>query len=213
MPASTPIASSKTAALARVLDSIPKGYTLYIHGEVKPEKAHALAQKLHQRHAIGATPAQRITRKQYGLANALLVMYYPPDAQTVHWLMLFTPGQLESHEQLHDVTDKKKRLVWLNYELVRRPETGGKTSWTWRRTKAEMADTYALLNQQLRQHHYATVADSLQRVANQPGFHGVREQSWALLQHARSRGYTGELPHLYFVQKVGHGERLELSAR
>ena len=107
----------------------------------------------------------------------------------------------------------QRPLVWLDYELVRRPETGGKTSWTWRRTKAEMADTYALLNQQLRQHHYAAVADSLQRIAHQPGFHGVREQSWALLQHARSRGYTGELPHLYFVQKVGHGERLELSAR
>lgn len=211
MSASTPIADCKTAALARILDSIPKGYTRYTLGEVKPEKAQALAQKLHQRHAIGATPARRLTRKQHGLANTLLVMYYPPDAQIVHWLMLFTPGELESPEQLCEVSDKK-RLVWLGYELVRRSEAG-KTSWTWRRTKAEMKDVYALLNEQLRQHHYAAVEASLQRLANQPGFHGVREQSWVLQQHARARGYKGELPHLYFVQKINHGERLVLSDR
>lgn len=140
MSASTPIADCKTAALARILDSIPKGYTRYTLGEVKPEKAQALAQKLHQRHAIGATPARRLTRKQHGLANTLLVMYYPPDAQIVHWLMLFTSGELESPEQLREVTDKK-RLVWLGYELVRRSEAS-KTSWTWRRTKAEMKDAY-----------------------------------------------------------------------
>lgn len=76
-----------------------------------------------------------------------------------------------------------------------------------------MADTYALLNEQLRKHHYAAVEASLQRLANQPGFHGVREQSWYLQQHARARGYVGELPHLYFVQKINHGERLVLSDR
>lgn len=211
MPATTPIANGKTAALARVLDSVPKGYTRYTLGEVPAHKAHALANKLHQRHAIGATPAQRLTRKGQGLANALLVMYYPPEAQTVQWLMLFTPGQLASAEQLCEVTDKK-RLVWLGYELVRRSDRG-RTAWTWRRSKREMADAYALLNEQLGKRHHAAVEASLQRLANQPGFHGVREQSWALQQHAWDKGYRGELPHLYFVQKVSHGERLQLSER
>ena len=211
MPASTPIANCKTAALSRVLDSIPKGYTRYTLGEVAAHKAHALANKLHQRHAIGATPAQRLTRKRHGLASALLVMYYPPNAQTVQWLMLFTQGQLESVEQLRDVTDKK-RLVWLGYELVRRSERG-RTAWTWRRSKQEMADAYALLNQQLGKGHQTAVQETLQRLANQPGFHGVREQSWALQQHAWAKGYRGERPHLFFVQKVSHGERLLLTER
>ena len=211
MPASTPIANCKTAALSRVLDSIPKGYTRYTLGEVAAHKAHALANKLHQRHAIGATPAQRLTRKGKGLANALLVMYYPPNAQTVQWLMLFTQGQLESVEQLRDVTDKK-RLCWLGYELVRRSERGC-TAWTWRRTKEEMADAYAVLNAQLGQGHHVAVQETLQRLANQPGFHGVREQSWALQQHAWAKGYRGERPHLFFVQKVSHGERLFLTER
>lgn len=112
MPAMTPIARSKTAALTRVVDSIPKGYHRYTCGVVRPEKAEQLARKLHQRHAIGATAAQRITRKKHGKANTLLVMYWPEGAQLVAWLMLFTDGNLDAHEQLHEITGKP-RLVWL----------------------------------------------------------------------------------------------------
>lgn len=209
MPLSTPIARSKTGALARILDSIPKGYTLYTFGEVKAEKSRALILKLHERHGICATPAQRVTRKKNGLANALLVMYEPPGATTVHWLMLFTPGTLQSHERLQSVTDRK-RLVWLGYELVRHADAG-QASWTWRRTKPEMLDAYSQLDRNLYKGHHEAVLALLQCHAEQPGFHGVREQSWALQQHARSQGYQGKLPHLYFVQKVSHGERLVLS--
>ena len=208
MPASTPIARSKTAALSRILDCIPRGYFRYAFGEVKVEKFEQLAKKLHQRHLIGATPAQRITRKAKAKANALLVMYFPENAKVVHWLMLFTSGELDSHEQLRDVTGKR-RLQWLGYELVRYPNRGA-TSWTWRRPKEEMAEHYTLLDATLKKRHHGVVADHLQRIANQPGFHGVREQSWALCQHARKHGYSGELPHLYYVQKVSHGERISL---
>lgn len=209
MPLSTPIARSKTAALARILDSIPKGYALYTCGEVKAEKARALILKLHQRYAICATPAQRVTRKQKGLANALLVMYEPLGATTVHWLMLFTQGTLQSHENLQSVTDRK-RLVWQDYELVRLAGAG-QTRWTWRRTKAEMAEAYCELDRYLYKGQHEAVLALLERQAKQPGFHGVREQSWEMQQHARSRGYQGKLPHLFFVQKVSHGERLEIS--
>lgn len=208
MPASTPIARSKTAALSRVLDSIPKGYCRYTSGVVKAEKSLQLVHKLHERHAIGATPAQRITRKKHLKANAILVVYWPESAEEVHWLMLFTVGELDSHEQLREVTDKR-RLAWLGYELVRHP-TRGITAWTWRRPKAEMSDHYALLNESLKKHYFGVVADHLVRLANQPGFHCVREQSWALFQHARKHGYQGDLPHLYYVQKVSHGDRIPL---
>lgn len=208
MPASTPIARSKTSALSRVLDSIPKGYFRATFGTVAAAKAPALARKLHERHGIGATPAQRITRKQHGRANAVLVMFWPDGAELVHWLMLFTAGELDSPERLTEVTDKR-RLQWLGYELVRHP-TRGATSWTWRRPKCEMAEHYALLDDSLKKHHHGVVADHIQRLANQPGFHGVREQSWALCQYVRQQGYPDELPHLFFVQKVPHGDRMIL---
>jgi len=76
-PPSTSIATSKTAALSRVLDSVPKGYVYFVSGECDAEKAIGLAKKFHQRYGIGCSPAQRLTRKQKGLANALLVMYWP----------------------------------------------------------------------------------------------------------------------------------------
>ena len=125
--------------------------------------------------------------------------------------MLFTVGELESPEQLCDVTDKK-RLLWLGYELVRRSGRG-KSCWTWRRSKHEMREVYAALNAHLRKRDTAAVQETLQRLARQPGFHGVRQQSWELQQDAWAKGYRGELPHLYFVQKVSHGERLQLSER
>ena len=208
MPAATPIARSKTAALARVIDSIPKGYVRYACGTVNASKAIVLANKFHGLYGIGCTPAQRITRKKHGKANALLVMYWPEGADSVHWLMLFTAGNGTEAEQLRHVMDKH-RLQWLGYELVRH-SARGPSAWTWRRPKAEMAEHYAMLSEALATHQHGVVADALSRFANQPGFHGIREQSWALCQEARRRGYPGELPHLFYVQKVSHGERLLL---
>jgi hypothetical protein len=208
MTATTPISRSKTAAMSRIIDSICKGYRLYCCGTVAADKAERLARKLHERHAIGATPAQRLMRKKRGKANALLVMYWPLGAAQVEWLMLFTIGQLDSQEHLCDATEKH-RLGWLGYELVRYPIRGA-ASWTWRRPKIEMADHYALLDASLAKRHHDAVEFHLSRIANQPGFHGVREQSWALCQHARQHGYQGELPHLFYVQKISHGERLHL---
>ena len=209
MPASTPIATCKTAALARVLDSVPKGYTRWTSGTVNSEKVVALAAKFHRIYGIGLSPGKRLTRRHHGQANCLLVIYWPENSLTAHWLLLATPGEGLESERWVGVADKP-RLVWLGYELVRYASRG-KTIWTWRRTKTEMAEHYALLNDHFRRHQLTAVEALLQRLARQPGFHGVREQSWTLFQYALSRGYVGELPHLYFLQKVSHGERLVLS--
>lgn len=238
MPASTPIASSKSAALSRVLDLVPKGYAFHTSGEVPVGKLHALAKKFHERYGIGCTPAQRLTRKKHGQANAALVVHLPAGMASVpasgapaetpslsespsapgrmayteraSWLLFATQGDgpVWREEQLKAVTDTP-RLVWLGYELVRHP-VRGQTSWTWRRTKAEMAELYALLEDQLKRRQYAAVSDTLNRIARQPGFAGVREQSWALCELARQRGYPGTLPHLYYLQKLPHGQRLIL---
>ncbi|WP_233625746.1 hypothetical protein [Burkholderia multivorans] len=209
MPASTPIARNKTAAMARVLDMVPRGYHRYISGTVTVAKAVALAQKFHTRYGIGCTPAQRLTRKSKGVANAILAMYWPEMADGVEWLLLATDGSGLDGEALR-VVDDSPRLTWLGYELVRHPARG-RAAWTWRRPKQDMADLHALVAFQASQRHHAALAETLQRISRQPGFHGVRAQSWSLLQEARRRGYPGELPRLFFVQKVCHGERLTLS--
>lgn len=237
-PASTPIATSKTAALSRVLDSVPKGYIYYTSGTCTAGKAEKLAKKFHAQYGIGCTPAQRITRKKHGLANALLVLFWPsclesesasdvspaeppergfaapvsglPMGTPVSWLLLVTEGSgpVWESEKLRSVQEKP-RLNWLGYELVRHT-VRGKTTWTWRRTKEAMENLYQLLGEQLNRHHHSAVAETLERIARQPGFAGIREQSWQLCAFARQRGYDGPLPHLFYVQKVSHGERMAL---
>ncbi|MEN3110680.1 hypothetical protein ACFONG_02370 [Uliginosibacterium paludis] len=267
-PPSTPVSRSKTAALARTIDLVTKGYHFYCTGQCPARRLPALLRKFHERYNIGCSPAQRLTRKQKGLANAALVVFLPqwdasedgadannsgdasdsclasqeetaqasdpaprkasvqrhagsvedavrdmPADVQVEWLLLVTKGTGAAHEQeqLCDVTDKQ-RLVFCRYELVRH-SARGKAAWTWRRTRAEMGDLFALLEEQLKRRHVSSVALTLARIARQPGFAGVREQSWRLCQFARQHGYDGELPYLYFVQKVAHGERCLLQDR
>lgn len=208
MPASTPIARSKTAALARVLDSVPKGYSRYTYGTVRADKADALTHKFHEQYGIGCSPAQRLARKAKGLASAVLVLYWPSEAAQVEWLLLATEGNGLERESLRSV-EETPRLNWLGYELVRH-SARERTVWTWRRAKQEMAELYALLAYQASRRHYAALAETLERIARQPGFHGVRAQSWALFQEAGRRGYAGPFPRLFYLQKVSHGERLIL---
>lgn len=236
MAHTSPLSRSKTAALSRVLDNVPKGYTFYAAGECPAGKTMALLRKFHEHYSIGCTPAERITRKTKGMANALLVLYWPDDGAAgmkirppvdpvlaspfevpvsialasikVSWLLLATEGSGPVHEMetLHSVLDRR-RLNWLGYELIRHP-VSGKTAWAWRRTKAEIENLYRILDEQLKRHHFSAVAETLERTARQPGFAGVRTQSWALCEYARRHGYEGALPHIFFVQKVSHGERV-----
>ena len=209
MTATTPIARSKSAALARVLDVLPKGYTRWTAGSVKPEKAVALANKFHRLYGIGLTPAKRLTRKKHGVANVVLVMYWPQEATVVHWLLLATDGtgvEAENWRLAHD----KPRLLWLGYELVRHPARG-QSAWTWRRPKLELAESFALLEDHLKRRHHAAAKAFMQLLSHQPGFHGIREQSCKLLDYARRMGYVGECPHLFYMQKVSHGDKLVLS--
>lgn len=208
---STTISESKTAALSRVLDSIPKGYRYWMAGKVPARKAIRMLEKFHQQFGIGCSPGQRITRKQQGVANTLLVLYWPPEADTADWLLLATPGTGLESETVTDMTAKPK-LVWLGYELTRHA-IRGRVAWTWRRTKREMAEHYGVLKELLKRRHMGAVQDTLQRLAHQPGFHGVREQSRVLCEFAKAYGYEGKVPFLFHVQKVGHGRRLELGTR
>jgi len=209
VPASTPIARNKTAALARILDCVPKGYYRYTSGSVKAAKAEALAQKLHALYGVGCTPAQRLARKGKGLANSVLVMYWPHDAECVEWMLLAADGDGLENETLHTVAEKP-RMRWLGYELVRHAARG-RAIWTWRRPKEEMADHYVLLASLASQRHYAALRGMLERLARQPGFHGVREQTRQIYLEARKRGYSDDFPPLFYVQKISHGERLMLS--
>jgi hypothetical protein len=147
--------------------------------------------------------------KRAGRANTLFVAYAPPDEYRVEnerlpWMLLATPGEGVEAERWQDVRD---RPIWLDYQLCRHNDAG-KVRWTWRRTAAELTQLYGELSEDLARRQHNAVARTLQRIANQPGFHGVRAQSAALFAFARSRGYEDPVPALFFVQKVAHGTPL-----
>lgn len=209
MSASTPISTSKSAALSRALDAVSKGYLRYVSGKVCTSKAKQLAQKFHDKYGIGSTPATRANNKLKGQANAILVLYWPIDADYVEWIMFISQGDGFEAEKLH-TTEQKPRLQWLGYELVRH-SIRNRAAWTWRRTKAEMEEHYTFLATLSNKQQTTALAALLQRIANQPGFHGIREQSKRLFDEAKRRGYDGELPFLFFMQKISHGKPLPLT--
>lgn len=133
---------------------------------------------------------------------------YWSKGDAAEWALLFTPGELAESEQLHEITGKH-RLVFLNYELMRHGARR-RAAWTWGRPKTEMSEHYAMLDDARHRRRADELAAHLLRLANQPGFHGVREQSKALFEYARRRGYAGELLTLYYLRKVSHGERFAL---
>lgn len=73
-----------------------------------------------------------------------------------------------------------------------------------------MTQLYAELGEDLARRRYGMVEQALRRTANQPGFHGVRAQSYALVEYARARGYAGEVPRLY-AQSRGESSRQKAS--
>lgn len=205
---STPIARTEAAALSRLIYSVTRGYLRYTSGTISADKAEYLANKFHRIHHIAATPSQRYSRKRKGLANATLVMYWPEEAKTVHWLLLFTDGELNSHEKLRHV-EAKHRLQWIRYELYRYTMKG-RLSWSFKRPKGDMEALIGLLHERLNRRDYSAVERLLEQAASQPGFRGVKAQSWELNQIAKNKGYPRELPFLYYIRKISHGDKLVL---
>lgn len=70
-----------------------------------------------------------------------------------------------------------------------------------------MTNLYAELGEDLARRRQDQVARTLQRIANQPGFPGVRAQSAALFAFAASRGYNGPVPTLTSRRKLRTASR------
>lgn len=202
----TPIATTKTQALARVLAAVTHGYIRVCTGTVPPAKLGRLATKFDATYGIADTKGRRVINRREGRANTMFAAYSPPSeylqpGERLPWMLLATAGDGLECETWLDITD---RPVWMDYELCRHNDAGV-VRWTWRRTKAEMTQLYAELGENLARQRHGSVEQALRRIANQPGFHGVRAQSYALVEYARARGYAGEVPRLYYVSGVPHG--------
>ena len=204
----TPLSENKTQALSRALTFISRGYIRSCTGLVTPSKLPRLISKFDVLYAVGATRGERVTRQRDGLANVALAVYFPPEkylavGEKLPWMLLATPGDGVEAEVW---TDAEDRPSFVGYELVRHNHSG-KVRWTWRRPKSAMSDLYAELSDHLNRHQHVEVKKLLERIAHQPGFHGVRDQSQRLCDYARAHGYEGPVPTLYYIKKMPHGQK------
>jgi hypothetical protein len=163
-----------------VLASVTHEYTRVCTGTAPPERLSALAAKFDALYGIAHTKGQRVVNKRAGRANTLFVAYAPPDEyrlenERLPWVLLATHGEGVESERWCEVVD---RPVWLDYQLCRHNDAG-EVRWTWRRTSPEMTQLYAELGEDLARQRHNEVARTLQRIANQPGFHGVRAAATA----------------------------------
>ena len=178
-------------------------------GTDPPDRLSALAAKFDTLYGIADTKGQPVLNKRAGRASTLFAAYEPPeedrvDKERLPWMLLATPGEGVETERWVAIVD---RPVWLDYQLCRHNDAG-ELRWTWRRTHEEMSQLYAELSDDLAKGRHGAVARTLERIAHQPGFHGIRSQSANLFAFAISRGYRGEMPTLFYVQKISHGKPL-----
>ncbi len=175
------------------------GYSRYSYGTVPTSKLQTLLYKFEDRYRINATKQQRYRAKKKGEANTEIVLFMDKNDKTkIHfWLMVSAGfGSVNDMEELHELTDKKHRLVVTGYELVRVQRTE-KARWTWRLTK----ETYGEFEQRVinacrhkNMDHIAQIHYSLKTM---PVFSAMRQQSFALfktLKNEWKRSIKGEFP-------------------
>jgi hypothetical protein len=217
MQRSTPVSTSKSAALSRVLGAVTHGYTRLCTGSVPPEKLAHLALRFHDLYGIAETKGRRVQRQQAGVANTQLAVYRPRsgspldrmlEGERLPWILVATDGTGVEAERWTSALD---RPCWLGYQLCRHNDAG-RVRWTWRLPPGEMKSTYAELTHWLTRHRYDEVSALLMRESRRPGFHGVRTQYFGLVATARQGGFVGDAPAMPFLQKIRHGEPLLISA-
>lgn len=146
-------------------------------------------------------------------ANTLFAAYAPPgeyraENERLPWMLLATHGEGGEAERWLDVMD---RPVWFDYELCWHNDAGrcvGRGDGHRPKWPNCMRNWVRIL----RGNDTAQVARTPQRIANQPGFHGVRSQSMAVCPFATGRGYEGPLPKSFIVQQVAHGKHLLITS-
>lgn len=201
----------KTAFMQRLADFVRLGYRHYVLGEVRPDRAWALASKFRRLYEVHLHRNQRARARANGEGSAY-VLWWQPHAESVVFALLLTPGQHAARqlEKLRDCGERGSRITLGDYELVQRPREG-KTSpaWSWRMTDEAYEGWRARVLEVVRGGNDFLVQQLIADLMATPGFAGVREQVKKLkalfrAEWARRRGKQSmpPLPRQRFVQRL-----------
>lgn len=208
----------KTVFMQRLADFVRLGYRHYVLGEVRPDRAWALASKFRRLYEVHLHRNQRARARANGEGSAY-ALWWQPHADVIVFALLLTPGtHAAKHlEKLRDCGERSSRMSLGDYELVQRPREGkASPAWTWRFTDEAYDGWRARVLEVVRGGNDFTVRQLVEDLTATPGFAGVREQVKklkALLRaewrRRRAAQKVPELPRQRFVQRLDStGRRL-----
>jgi hypothetical protein len=208
----------KTVFMQRLADFVRLGYRHYVLGEVRPDRAWALASKFRRLYEVHLHRNQRARARANGEGSAY-VLFWQPHMESVVFALLLTPGQHAARqlEKLKDCGERGDRMVLGDYELLQRPRDGkASPAWTWRLTAEAYEGWRARVLEVVRGGNDFVVQQLIADLMATPGFAGVREQVKKLkalfrAEWARRRGKQSmpPLPRQRFVQRLENkGQRL-----
>jgi len=168
----------KAVFMQRLADHVRLGYRQYVLGEVRPDRAWALAQKFARLYEVHLHRNHRANLRAAGEASAYC-LWWQPHTDRVVYALLLTPGTHTAREleRLREAENRETRLTLDDYELVQRPREGqARPAWTWRLNDGAYAGWRARVLEVVRGGNDFVVQQLVDDLMSTPGFAGVREQ-------------------------------------
>ncbi len=200
--------------MQRLMDAAICGYTDWICGSVKIERAQEVVKRFAIEYQMDIDRNARARRKRAGLGNARMILF---DADmNIDWWLMVTPPENGKHpahaaERLKNAFNRDGRIIVDGaYELIRLTKKGAKKpTLTWRMTQERYQEWRDLIIESVRHGSKSSAHQLLINLYTTPGFSGVRSQVGHLAALYRSEvirsGRNGlpELPkRLRYVRRL-----------
>lgn len=170
---------TRLSFMQQIQKAATSGYVYYITGTCTAIKLPGLVKKFEKYYQINQTRQQVYRKKQKGDASAKFFIYaHTTDKTAFFWVLMVTQGQHLSHEieKLQNLTERKTRLIYGDYQLIQKPSSKGKPSFTWSLTTDAFHYYSSLIRNTLRSHNSGAANDLLKHLSLMPGFVGIRQQ-------------------------------------
>jgi len=161
------------------------GYHFYTVGCLDITKLPSLIKKFEKRYIINQSRQQAYRQRQKGQASAKFYCYADetdPLGQKIFWVLLFTKGKTTAHqeEQLQNLTLKKTRFVYSDYQLIQKPRKDGKQTFTFQLKTESLAYYQNRLRKSIRNQNVFEINKLMQHLNVMPGFSALRKQKTQL---------------------------------
>lgn len=170
---------TRLSFMQQIQKAATNGYIYFTTANCPAEKLPVLVKKFEKAYQINQTRQQVYRKKQKGNASAKFFIYAHPDDKTAFfWVLMVTRGEHLAHkiEKLQNLTERKTRLQYGDYQLIQKPSATGKPSFTWSLTTDAYHYYSSLIRKTLRSQNSGAANDLLKHLSVMPGFSGIRKQ-------------------------------------